>query len=187
MIPLFIQRDPMRKICYFLICSFYFYSCIPLKIAPQINDYRISRGSKFSKELSDRSMFLFEDPKAAGEFYDYVNTKFQLDGVRVYDDVPFTIGEEQYFFAFYEIALNDKILNLFPAIIFAALDAGEVDGGDEILSRTKWYVAIEVYSDNEKDCLAADSLSGEVVLQYLRAIKGEYLSTDNYNEFVLKD
>ncbi|MBT8184993.1 MAG: hypothetical protein KJN76_09135 [Eudoraea sp.] len=178
----------MRKLLFFCLFSFC-YSCIPLKVAPQINDYRVTAGSKFSKTLSDRTMFLFEDPKVAGEFYSYVNTRFQLNGLNVYDDVPFLIDGDQYFFAFYEVVIDDKILNLFPAILFAALESedGGYESGDEVLRRENWYVAIEVYSDLQQDCLEVDSLSREVVLEYLSALKGEYLSTDNYNEFVLKD
>ena len=179
----------MRKLLFFSILCFCFNSCIPIKIAPQISDYKVSSGSKFSKDLSDRSMFLFEDPKDDGEFYRYVNTRFQLNHIKVNEDVPFVINGEQYFFAFYEIEINDKMLNLFPAIIYAALDADndDYDGGDEILSKENWYLAIEVYSDLEKDCLAQNSLSREVVLQYLRDLKKDYLSTDDYNEFVLKN
>jgi len=179
----------MRKILIFSLFCFYLTSCIPLKIAPRIDDYKVSRGNKFNKSLSDRSMFLFEDPKDAAEFYSFVNTKFELNDINVYDDVPFIIGEEQYFFAFYEVQIEDRMLNLFPAIIYAALDMSDSDfnDGDEILDRENWYVAIEVYSDLEKDCLAENSLSRETVLQYLRALKREYLSTDNYNELVLKN
>lgn len=179
----------MRKILLFGLLCFYFNACIPIKIAPQISDYRVTSGSKFSRDLSDRTVFLFEDSKAAGEFYAYVNTKFELNDINVYDDVPFVMDGEQYFFAFYEVEKKDKILNLFPFIIFAALDTdnGNYEGGDEILSSEKWYLAIEVYSDTVQDCLAENSLSREVVLQYLRALKKEYLSTDNYNEFVLKN
>ena len=179
----------MKNKYFFVLLSFCLSSCVPLKIAPNINDYRVTHGNKFSKDLPDRTMFLFEDPKVAGEFYSYVNTKFQLNDYKVNDDVPFTIDDEQYFFAFYEIRKNDKVLHLFPFIIFAALDAedGEYEGGDEIVKREKWFIAIEVYSDFEKDCLAMNSLSREVVLQYLRALKREYLSTEDYNEFVLKD
>lgn len=184
-----LKRRLMRRIlscCVLLLC---FNSCIPLKVAPKISDYKVSRGSKFSKELSDRAMFLFEDPKDAGEFYSYVNNKYNLNNLNVYDDVPFVIKEDQYFFAFYEIEKIDKLLNLFPMLIYAALDAedGDYDSGDEILKRENWYIAIEVYSDTEKDCLAVDSLSRELVLQYLRTLKEEYLSTDNYNELVLKN
>lgn len=178
----------MKKILPFLLVCFFYYSCIPLKIAPKIQDYRITAGNKFEKGLSDRSMFLFQDTKEAGEFYTFVNTKFQLNDTNVYDDVPFSIDGQQYFFAFYEVQIQDKMLNLFPALLFALDPEGEdYMDGDEIIRRENWYLAIEVYSDIEKDCLADNSLSREIVLQYLRSLKKEYLSTENYNELVLKN
>ncbi len=45
-------------------------------------------------------MFVFEDIKNAGEFYGYVNWKFDLNHEQVYDDVPFLANDEQYFFRF---------------------------------------------------------------------------------------
>ena len=50
-----------------------------------------------------------------------------------------------------------------------------------------WYIAMEVFSDTEEDCLAEDSISREKVLSYLRKLKNEYLATDNYNEVVFKN
>ena len=51
----------------------------------------------------------------------------------------------------------------------------------------QWYIAIEVYSDTEYDCLMEKSLSREAVLKYLRGLKREYLTTHNYNETVFTD
>ena len=65
-------------------------------------------------------------------------------------------------------------------------DDNNVDSED--MSRTdNWYIAIEVYSDKEKDCLHQDSFSREPVLNYLRTLKKEYLTTHNYNETVFKN
>lgn len=60
-------------------------------------------------------MFVFEDSKDADEFYNYVDTSFQLNNENVYDDVPFTVNNQQYFFSFYEVEIPDK------AIIFSQL------------------------------------------------------------------
>ncbi len=57
----------------------------------------------------------------------------------------------------------------------------------DMIRRDNWYIAMEVYSDAEKDCLQEESLSRELVLKYLRALKNEYLSTHNYNETVFKN
>ena len=52
-------------------------------IAPNIEDYKITKGKDFKRSLPKREMFIFEDPKEAGHFYTYVNTKFNLDEERV--------------------------------------------------------------------------------------------------------
>ncbi|NHF59057.1 hypothetical protein FK220_006885 [Flavobacteriaceae bacterium TP-CH-4] len=173
-----------------------FHSCIPLRIAPTIEDYKVTRGKKFKRGLSKRQMFIFEDPKDAGHFYEYVNTKFQLNDTNVYDDIPFKINEEQYFFAWYEIEIADKTLNLAPAmfdiVLNGALGNEEfepylMESANNFSRKGHWYIAIEVYSDSENDCLSLNALSREAVLNYLSALKKEYLSTHNYNEVVFKN
>lgn len=186
----------MRRYSYFVFLFFLVASCIPLRIAPTIDDYRVTQGKTFKRHLPEREMFIFEDPKDANEFFDYIDTKFQLNGEKVYDDVPFTIEQQQYFFSFYEVEIPDKSINLIPAMLDlitnAAVGNDEMDpifsDGDATYSRVgNWYVAIEVYSDLEKDCLQIKSLSREAVLEYLRTLKTEYLSTHNYNEVVFKN
>jgi len=61
-------------------------------------------------------MYIFEDPKDANEFYNYVNTKYNLNNKNGYDDVPFMIDGKQYFFSFYETEIKDKSINLFPVV-----------------------------------------------------------------------
>ncbi|MBD0779719.1 hypothetical protein HPE56_18100 [Maribacter sp. ANRC-HE7] len=186
----------MRNVFPGVLLVLFLTSCIPLRIAPDIDDYRITRGKSFKRTLPKREMFVFEDPKVANAFYNFVDTKFILDNENVYDDVPFTIEGEQYFFSFYEVEIPDKALNLFPVVmdvfVNAALGNDEMDpifsDGDNPVSRKgHWYIAIEVYSDLEKDCLHIDSLSRERVLKYLRGLKNEYLATQNYNEIIFKN
>lgn len=186
----------MRIVVSVVVAVFLFNSCIPLRIAPDIDDYKITKGKSFKKGLPKREMFVFEDPKEADEFYDYVNIKFQLNNENVYDDVPFEINTQTYFFSFYEVEIPDKTINLFPVVldvfVNAALgneDVEPVFSDDEngVTRNGHWYIAIEAYSDHEKDCLKVGSLSREVVLNYLRALKKEYISTHNYNETVFKN
>lgn len=186
----------MRKTILVLSTFFFVQSCIPLRIAPTIEDYKLTRGKKFKKSLSKRQMFIFEDPKEEGHFYDFVNTKFGLNHQNVYDDVPFEIDSTTHFFAFYEVEIPDKMLSLGPLMIDLVLNAAlenedpELYVSDEsrdLVRKENWYIAIEVYSDVEQDCLLETSLSREPVLKYLRALKKEYLSTYNYNETVFKN
>ncbi|SHI48892.1 hypothetical protein [Pseudozobellia thermophila] len=183
----------MRKSIAIAGLLFFSFSCIPVRVAPSIKDYKVTKGKRFKRSLSKRNFFIFEDPKEANEFYNYVNTKFQLNHVNVYDDVPFTIDGQNYFFAFYEISIPNKTLNLAPALFNVAMnrlldteDDTYIDGQD-MLRKDDWYIAIEVYSDAEKDCLSEDSLSRDSVLAYLRGLKNEYLTIHNYHETVFRN
>lgn len=135
-------------------------------------------------------MFIFTDTKEADEFYSFINTKFQLHHNGVYDDVPFKILENQFFFSFYEVAISDKSINVVTPFLAAVgnklLEVGDkpasIFNADSRVFRTShYYIAIEVYSDDENDCLAKDSVSKEAVLNYLSALKKQYLATHNYN------
>ena len=68
-----------EKILLLSLSLFMLQSCIPLIIAPKIDTYKVSKGKKFKRGLPKRQMFSFEDSKQAGHFYNYVNTKFQLE------------------------------------------------------------------------------------------------------------
>ncbi len=186
----------MRKSLRLFAILFLVQSCIPLRIAPQIEDYKITKGKKFKRSLSKRQMFIFEDAKEAEQFYNFINIKFQLGHTKVYDDVPFEIDARQYFFSWYELEIPDKSINLLPVVfdLFLNVALGNEDmesyvsDEDNTYSRKgNWYLALEVYSDSEPDCLAETSLSREAVLKYLRALKKEYLATHNYNETVFKN
>lgn len=180
----------MKKLLLWVFILFLIQSCIPLRIAPKIDDYKITKGKKFKRSLSKRQMFIFEDSKEAEQFYNFVNIKFQLDNTNVYDDVPFEIEGQQYFFAWYEVEIPTKSINLLPIFADMALAAADLDTAFEDSYGTRkgnWYLAIEVYNDLEPDCLDETSLSRESVLNYLRALRKEHLTTQNYNETVFKN
>ena len=191
-----ISTAKMKQTLLLVFVLFLLQSCIPLRIAPKIEDYKITKGKKFKRSLPKRQMFIFEDAKEAEQFYNFVNLKFQLEHSKVYDDVPFEIDAKQYFFAWYEVEIPDKSINLLPVFfdLFLNVALGNEDmesyvsDDDNTYSRKgNWYLALEVYSDSEPDCLAETSLSREAVLKYLRALKKEYLVTHNYNETVFKN
>ncbi|WP_281541771.1 hypothetical protein [Maribacter aestuarii] len=186
----------MRRACIFLVFVFLIQSCIPLRVAPKIDDYNVGKGKNFKRSLPEREMFIFEDPKEAYMFYDCVDMKYGLNNDNVYDDIPFEIDDKQYFFSFYETEIQDKYLNLFPFVadisLNAALDNDDMepilsDKAEGVRRNGNWYIAIEVYSDTEKDCLTINPLSRKVVLEYLRDLKNEYLATHNYNELIFKN
>lgn len=180
----------MRKIITIALGLLVLNSCIPIRIAPSISDYKLTKGKRFKKGLPEKTVFAFEDPKEADAFYNYINTKYQLEDYYVDVEVPFKIENKEYFLSFYEVEIPSKTLNLLPMIFDAALIASDSDAilTDSYESRKgNWYIAIEVFNGTEKDCLHEDSQSRAIVLPYLRSLKEEYLSTHNYNEVVFKN
>jgi len=175
-------------ICFFLLLSS---SCIPLRIAPNIKDYKIAKGKKFKRGLPKKNMFIFEDPKDENEFYNYVNTKFQLQDYYVGVQVPFELNGSTYYFSFYEVEIPTKTINLIPLAIDGILI--KTANMDPLLEKVhtsrigSWYIAIEVFSDLENDCLANDFIFRPQLLTYLSELKKEYLNTVNYNEAVFKN
>jgi len=176
----------MKRTLLLLVLLLFLQSCIPLRVAPKIEDYKVTKGDEFKKSLPEREMFVFEDPKDINHFYHYIDTKFQLNKENVYDDVPFKIDGVQYFFSFYEVEISTKKINLGGMVVDAMFGAAGIGPvvNDYAHRKGHWYIAIEVYSDTEYDCLMATSLSREAVLKYLTALKKEYLTTHNYNETV---
>ncbi len=69
------KMKQLATILFFLIFS----SCIPLSIAPNIEDYKIKVAKKFKRKLPKDYAFIFEDTKEANEFYNYINLKYELN------------------------------------------------------------------------------------------------------------
>lgn len=170
-------------------------ACIPIRIAPKIEDYKITKGKKFKRGLPKQNVFIFEDPKDADHFYDYIITKFELNNLQWADvNVPIQIHGEEYYLSYYEIEIQDKTLNMFPGIFNAVMNRAlnneedeEYMSGEDVIRNGNFYLALEVLDNDGNDCLKEESLSRAVVLNYLRELKKEYLSTHNYNEVVFKN
>nr|WP_298792797.1 hypothetical protein [uncultured Allomuricauda sp.] len=181
----------MRKMLLPLIFLMAYNSCVPLRIAPTIKDYRVVKGKKFKKGLPKKTMFIFEDPKEENEFYNYINTKFDLNDYYVDVEIPFELDGEEFFFSFYEVEIPTKTINLIPLIMDGILSqTTEMDPVFEDVHTSRignWYLAIEVFSDKEQDCLHENSSYIQKLLTYLGQLKNEYLNTGNYNEVVFKN
>jgi len=171
-------------------------ACIPIRIAPTIEDYKLVKGKRFRNGLPKKTVFVFEDPKDEAEFYNYIDTKYQLNDYYVDVEVPFQIDDEPYFLSFYEVMIEDKSLDLTPlaTAILMSVALGDDDVGgyvsddaEPLRRKGNWYIAIEVFSEAEEDCLSESYRNREKVLAYLRDLKKEYLNTDSYNELLFKD
>ncbi len=167
-----------------------FSSCIPLKVAPTIEGEEIMLGKKFKKNLPRNYTFIFEDPKDANEFYDFINIKYDLKDENVQWNVPFSISDHNYFLSFHEIERSNKTVNLVPIAIDAKRES---NGNDALLKEVhvsrsgKWYVGLTVSDSNINDCLEPNYKGRSQILKYLHDLKQEYLTTNNYLEARLKE
>jgi len=178
----------MKNLCAYLLI-FSLCSCIPLKVAPLIKGEKIANAKKFKRDLPNFQGFIFEDTKNANEFYNFINTKYNLKHVNVESNVPITINNNTYYLSFFERERITKTINLIPMLVDAKLNQ---NGNDALLqdlhtSRNGfWYIIITVTDAEIKDCLNANHPQNEAVIKYLKNLKNEYFSTSNYIEAYLK-
>ena len=186
----------MQKHFYAVLLFSFLSSCIPFQIAPTIDDYKLVKGKRFKKGLPSKTTFVFQDPKAYGDFYKFINAKYQLNDYFVDVEVPFEIEGETFYLSFYEVMKKSKALFLVPLATDIAINEATNSGEFEpvfakqdntILEGGTFYVVIEVYSDDEKDCLSQSSRNRQRALAYLQNLKAEYLNTHNYNELLFKN
>lgn len=164
-------------------------SCIPVKIAPEIENHKIVVAKKFKRKLPKVTMFVFNDPKDDGEFYDYLNAKFNLNHLDVGANTPFKLDNKTYYLSYSEVERETETVNL-PFVI---IDAKRDSNGNSRLfennysTRTgKWYILLTVYNDALKNCLKENYPNKENVVLYLESLRKEYLTTQNYLELQFK-
>ena len=160
-----------------------FTSCIPLRIAPSIKEDKLIVAKKFKRTLPKKHSYVFEDPKDADEFYNYINTKYELNHEEVEFNVPVLINENEYFLSFHEVEIQTKTINLVPIFIDAGLES---KGYSPLLeehqfSRTgSWYIVLTVSDSKMNDCLSPKFAKREEVIGFLKEVRLEYLETSNY-------
>ena len=165
------------------------YSCIPVRIAPNIKGDKIVKAKRFKRDLPRNYGFVFEDPKDANEFYNFINMKFKLDYIDVESNVPIKVEEETYFLSFYEREKVTKTINLLPILVDAKRES---NGNDPIMedvhtSRNgKWYLILIVLDSEMNDGLSPNYQKKDKILSYLRNLQHEYLTTHNYLESYLR-
>jgi len=177
------------RFLYCFVLLFITISCIPVRIAPNISEYKIVKANKFKRKLPKQYAFVFEDPKEANEFYNYINTKFQLNHQFVDWDVPFKINNHFHYLRFYETEIPNKTFNLIPFLIDAKRESNGNDSllEDAYISRKEnWYLVITVNSDESTDCLNPNYQYNKQIIIYLKELRQEYINTQEYSEVLLK-
>jgi len=164
-------------------------SCIPVSIAPNIETDKLIKAKQFKRDLPDDYAFIFEDPKDADEFYRFIDAKYHRKSTDVESNVPITVDKNTYFLSFYEREKTTKTVNLVPVLVDAKRES---NGNDPILeelhtSRTgQWYLVLTVNDNDFKDGLHPSYEARDSIIEYLRKLREEYLSTHNYIETYLK-
>ena len=166
-------------------------SCVPIKIAPQIADYKVTKGKGFQKQLPKQQTFVFNDPKKSNEFYQFLDAKIGFDNLKMDYYLPITINTKKYFLSYYEVSRDTKTLNFVPILFDAAAQNKGIDPilEDSYVTKIRkgdWYIAITVHNDKSSDCLNTNFVNQKEVVQYLKNLKDEYLVTSNYTEIRMK-
>ena len=165
------------------------FSCFPVKIAPNIEGDKLMVAKKFKRSLPKTYALVFEDPKEANEFYNFINTKYELNHVNVEHNVPFVLANETYYFSFYEIEKETKTVNLVPILVDAKRES---NGNTSILEdahttrKGKWYLVLTASDYNSNDALNPKHPNCKKIEDYLRNLRIEYLNTSNYVEALLR-
>ncbi|CAM4274057.1 hypothetical protein [Gillisia hiemivivida] len=171
------------KLLLLLFSLLLFTSCIPLRIAPNIKEEKLIVAKKFKRSLPRKHSYVFEDPKDADEFYNFINTKYVLNHENVEYNVPILINGYEYFLSFHEVEIQTKTINLVPIMIDAGLESKGISPllEEHQFSRTgNWYIVLTVSDSKLNDCLDPEYGDREVVINYLKKERLEYLATTNY-------
>ncbi|MBC3846469.1 hypothetical protein H8K90_08765 [Winogradskyella echinorum] len=165
-------------------------SCIPYKIAPKFKneDYKVIKAKKFQRKLPRETSFIFKDPKNADEFYHYINKKYNLNHKDVGLNTPFKIEGKSFYLSYREVERTDEKLILPLALIDLRRSSNGNDPlfeGNYSTRKGHWYLILTVYDEDIKNCLIGKHPMKAKVLQYLKDLKQEYLTTQNYEELLL--
>jgi len=178
-----IIKPKMKQIFIFLVL-FTLASCIPLRIAPTIKEDKIMVAKKFKRQLPKEYAFIFEDPKNAGDFYDYMDARFRNENLEADVVMSFKLNDKEYILNFYEVEIPTKYISLIPMFIDTKL--GVDTGGSEVKRKGNWYFAITISDENMKDCLEPNYLQRGQIIQYLKKLRVDYLNSSDYNEILMR-
>lgn len=164
------------KIVGYFILAGCFMACIPLRTAPTIKNYEVQRAKKFKKDLPERYAFIFEDNNPEGYFYNFMDRRFERQGVNVNRFVPIEIDSTTYYMSFYEVKRVQKTVNVLGMIVNDALDP-DGDDDNDISKADYWYIALTVADRMDQDCLDLRYTHQEAIVSFLRQLQLDYLKT----------
>ncbi len=160
-------------------------SCIPVKNAPEIKDYKIVVAKRFNKDLPRKYAFVFEDEKQADEFYRFLYWKLGRINADIEVNLPLQVGETTFYMSFHERPRRSFVVNLIPLFIDAVLisqDQGPMLEEAYAWEGESWYILITVADAALEDCLNPTYPRQQEVVATLKKLKDEYENTHHYVE-----
>ena len=146
------------------------------------------RANKFQRKMPRETSFIFKDSKDANEFYTYINKKYKLNDMDVGINTPIQIDGQTLYLSYHEAERTDETINI-PLVV---IDAKRESNGnfrmfeDNYSSRTgHWYILLTVYDEAITNCLKVKHPMKAKTIQYLKNLKQEYMSTQNYEALLL--
>ncbi|WP_299525566.1 hypothetical protein [Winogradskyella sp.] len=170
------------------ISIFVFTSCIPYKVAPTFKneDFKVMKANKLQDNLPMETSFIFKDYKSANEFYQYINKKFNLEDINVGVNTPFELNNEIFYLSFSEVEsiYVDECSDQEALVINSeqGLNKNSKRFEHKYIKRSSyWYIVITVYDEDIKNCLLDKHPKKSIVLNYLKDLRREYLTTFNHD------
>lgn len=149
-------------------------SCFPTKTAPKIKTYKLQKAKRLNSSLPKDVAFIFQDKKDEGTFYQFLQSKYSLDEEQMNDAIPFVVDNRTYFFNFYERDRTSEAF-LLGAMLAVAVAGGDPSGADYTVSGSqKWYIALLVFDEEEKDALDEEHPHRKRIIAYLDLLRREY-------------
>ena len=155
-----------------LLLAFVTTSCIPVSLAPdfQKEGYKVKEAKRFKRKLPKQQAFIFVDPKDEGAFYDFINTKYELNDFEVNFEVPFRLAGQLHYLSFYEVEKSTTAIDIFGIT-------------DELVHESgTYYIVLTVIDNDAKDCLSNSHPMNAMIMQYLKELKQEYLNSKTKND-----
>lgn len=144
-------------------------SCITVKKAPKIEDYKILDGKQFQKRnFTENTAFIFQNDLKMIDFRSFLADRYQLSSFKRTMRIPVLIDSLPFELFVFTPEIKQQKVNFIGAII--SKDPEDITMDEETFD----YVGISVSRIDDTDCLSERSIYHNLVRRYLEDLKDEY-------------
>ena len=159
----------MKRIAYSMLLLFLVTSCITVKKAPKIEDYKILDGKQFQKRnFTENTAFIFQNDLKMIDFRSFLADRYQLSSFKRTMRIPVLIDSLPFELFVFTPEIKQQKVNFIGAII--SKDPEDITMDEETFD----YVGISVSRIDDTDCLSERSIYHNLVRRYLEDLKDEY-------------